>query len=134
MKSRFSTMMKFVALFSSIQMGKKARNMNLLLCACCKISVQLLQNAKWFCKMQDAKCNCKIQNANDLVFKQVCRNFCQIRWFWNLKNYASIFQIVDHIHFLYQDCCYFFRWLAFFEKWREYFEYCINWKEIQPTM
>ena len=34
MKSRFSTMMKFVALFNSIQMGKKARNMNLLLCAC----------------------------------------------------------------------------------------------------
>ena len=27
MKSRFSTMMKFVALFNSIQMGKKARNM-----------------------------------------------------------------------------------------------------------
>ena len=71
MKSRFSTMVNFVALFNSIQMGKKARNMNLLLCACCKISVQLLQNAKWFCKMQDAKCNCKIQNANDLVFKKV---------------------------------------------------------------
>jgi len=36
-----------------------------------KINVRLLQNAKRFCKMQDAKCNCKIQNANDLVFKKV---------------------------------------------------------------
>ena len=62
MKSRFSTMMKFVALFSSIQMGKKARNMNLLLCACCKISARLLQNAKGFYK---------IQNAKDLVLKKV---------------------------------------------------------------
>ena len=36
-----------------------------------KINVRLLQNAKRFCKMQDAKCNCKIQNANDLIFKKV---------------------------------------------------------------
>ena len=62
MKSRFLTMMKFVALFNAIQMGEKARDMNLLLCACCKISVRLLQNVK---------CNCKIRNANELVFKKV---------------------------------------------------------------
>ena len=71
MKSRFLIMMKFVALFNAIQMGKKARDMNLLLCACCKISVRLLQNAKHNCKMQDTNCNCKIQNANKLVFKKV---------------------------------------------------------------
>ena len=38
-----------------------------------KINVRLLQNAKRFCKMQDAKCNCKIQNANDLVFKKISK-------------------------------------------------------------
>ena len=61
MKSRFSTMMKFVALFNSIQMGKKARNMNLLLCACCKISVLLLQNDFAKCKMQNAIAKFKMQ-------------------------------------------------------------------------
>ena len=40
-----------------------------------KINVRLLQNAKRFCKMQDAKCNCKIQNANDLVFKKFGKSY-----------------------------------------------------------
>ena len=80
MKSGFSIMMKFVALFNAIQMRKKARNENLLLCACCKISALLLQNAKWFCQMQDVKCNCKIQNTNDLVFKKVYgESLCRIK-------------------------------------------------------
>ena len=63
MKSRFLIMMKFVALFNAIQMGKKARDMNLLLCACCKISVRLLQNAKWNCKMQNAIAKFEMQTS-----------------------------------------------------------------------
>ena len=51
-KSRFSIMLKFVALFNAIQMGKKARNMNLLLCASWKIGDQLLQNDFAKFKMQ----------------------------------------------------------------------------------
>ena len=54
MKSRFSIIMKSVALFNAIQMRKKARNMNLLLCAFCKINVRLLQNDFAKCKMQNA--------------------------------------------------------------------------------
>ena len=63
MKSRFSIMMKFVALFNAIQMGKKARDMNLLLCACCKINVRLLQNAIAKCEMQNAIAKFEMQTS-----------------------------------------------------------------------
>ena len=63
MKSKFLTMMKFVALFNAIQMGKKARDMNLLLCAYCKISVRLLQNAIAKCEMQNAIAKFEMQTS-----------------------------------------------------------------------
>ena len=64
-------MMIFSPLFVKSKMNKKLHEICKKEFQIAKINVRLLQNAKRFCKMQDAKCNCKIQNANDLVFKKV---------------------------------------------------------------
>ena len=61
MKSRFSTMMKFVAFLHAVRMRKKVSNWWFVI-------IWFLQNSIAIAK---CNCKCKIQNANDLVFKKV---------------------------------------------------------------